>query len=71
VGRNACASDFETQLGVYTGDSLEGLTKVTSNHNGCAGGSKVTFYATKNATYRMLVDGYNGKQGEFTLRVSH
>jgi len=31
----------------------------------------VTFDAKQDKTYRMLVDGYNGKQGAFTLRVSH
>jgi hypothetical protein len=42
---------------------------VAANHNWCAGGSKVTFDAAQNATYRMLVEGHNGKQGDFTLRV--
>ena len=44
--------------------------EVAANHSWCpGGGSKVTLGAKENATYRMLVDGYNGKQGEFTLRV--
>ena len=42
---------------------------MASNHNGCPGGSQVTFDAKQDKTYRMLVDGYNGKQGAFTLRV--
>jgi Tol biopolymer transport system component len=66
---NTCTTDFDTLMGVYTGNALGGLTKVAANDDGCATGSKVRFNATKDKTYRMLVDGYNGKQGAFTLRV--
>lgn len=68
VEMNTCTSDFDTLLGVYTGGS-RALTEVAANDDGCARGSKVTFNATENATYRMLVDGYNGGQGAFTLQV--
>jgi Tol biopolymer transport system component len=66
---NTCTTDFDTLMGVYTGNAPGGLRKVAANDDGCATGSKVRFNATKNATYRMLVDGFNGKQGAFTLRV--
>jgi hypothetical protein len=66
---NLCTSDFDTLLGVYTGSALGSLTEVAANDDGCALGSKVTFKATKNATYQILVDGFNGQQGTFTLRV--
>ncbi len=66
---NTCTSSFDTLLGVYTGNALGALKGVAANDDGCARGSKVTFNATKNATYRILVDGFNGQQGTFALRV--
>ncbi|MDQ3588955.1 MAG: S8 family serine peptidase [Actinomycetota bacterium] len=69
VEMNTCTSDFDTLLGVYTGSALGSLTQAAANDDGCALGSKVTFNATKNATYRILVDGFTGQQGTFTLQV--
>jgi hypothetical protein len=69
VEMNTCTSDHDTLLGVYTGSALGSLTEVAANDDGCALGSKVTFNATKNTTYQILVDGFNGNQGTFTLEV--
>ena len=69
VEMNTCTSDFDTLLGVYTGSALGSLTEAAANDDGCALGSKVTFNATKNTTYQILVDGFNGIQGTFTLEV--
>ena len=69
VEMNTCTSDFDTLLGVYTGSALGSLTEVAANDDGCALGSKVTFNATKNTTYRILVDGFNGNLGTFTFQV--
>ena len=66
---NTCTSGFDTLLGVYTGSALGSLTEAAANDDGCALGSKVTFNATKNTTYRILVDGFTGQQGTFTLQV--
>jgi hypothetical protein len=68
---NTCTSDFDTLLGVYTGSALGSLTEVVANDDGCglATGSKVTFNATKNTTYQILVGGFAGNQGTFTLEV--
>ena len=66
---NTCTSNFDTLLGVYTGSALGSLTEAAANDDGCALGSKVTFNATKNTTYQILVDGFNGNQGTFTLEV--
>lgn len=56
------SSYFDTTLGVYTGTSLAGLTKVTENddiNSGVAQVSRVTFAATAGTAYRIAVDGYN------------
>ena len=44
---DTCDTDFDTTLGVYTGDSVGGLTGVTDNDDGCIGswGSFVEFEA--------------------------
>ena len=69
VEMNTCTSNFDTLLGVYTGSTLGSLTEAAANDDGCALGSKVTFNATENTTYQILVDGFNGSQGTFTLEV--
>jgi M6 family metalloprotease-like protein len=69
VEMNTCTSDFDTLLGVYTGIALGSLTEVAANDDGCSTGSKVTFNSTKDTTYQILVDGFNGNQGTFTLEV--
>ncbi len=58
-------SSFNTLLGVYKGSSVAALTLVSSNNDAAAGTttSKVSFRAIKGATYRIVVDGYNGGSG--------
>lgn len=67
---DTCASDYDTILGVYTGSALGSLSRVTDNDDACGTGSKVTFNATENRTYHILVDGYSGSEGTFTLGVN-
>jgi subtilisin len=65
-------TDFDTILGVYTGSALGFLTEVAANDDGCGSGttgSKVTLTATQGTTYHILVDGYAGTKGNFTLEV--
>ncbi len=74
VEMNTCTSDFDTLLGVYTGSALGSLTEVAANDDtsGCGASnvaSKVTFNATSSTTYQILVDGFDGQQGTFTLQV--
>jgi len=68
-------SDFDTILGVYTGNNFNALTLVASNDD--QGGttlyrlcSKVTFSAVAGATYKIVVDGYNGKTGFISLNAT-
>ena len=66
-----CSAEFDTLLGVYTGDGLQGLTRVAANDDDCGyGGSRVSFQATAGQAYRIAVDGFYGEQGEFTLQWS-
>jgi hypothetical protein len=62
-------SSFNTQLAVYTGSGLGGLTFVAHNDDVdlVAGTSSVTFNAAAGTTYRIAVDGYGGATGSLRL----
>ena len=61
-------SDYDTTLGVYTGNSVNGLTLVRGD-NDSAGNfkSRVTFNAIAGTVYRIAVDGVSGATGNITL----
>jgi hypothetical protein len=61
--------DYDTKLNVYTG-GCDGLTCLTGNDDACELGSTIVFAATAGTTYLVLVQGYNGLTGTFTLGVS-
>jgi PASTA domain len=63
-----CSAEFDTLLGVYTGEDVQGLTRVAVNDDDCYAGSRVSFQATGGQAYRIAVDGFSGEQGEFTLQ---
>lgn len=66
-----CSAEFDTLLGVYTGEDVQGLTRVAVNDDDCSyGASRVSFQATGGQAYRIAVDGFYGEQGEFTLQWS-
>ncbi len=70
VSVDACDSDFNTLLAVYTGATLGSLTPVQGNDDGsgsCAPGSQLSFEAVANTTYRIALDGKDGAQGTFGL----
>jgi hypothetical protein len=60
VAIDTAGSDFNTVLGVYTGDDVAGLVHVASNDDASSSTrtSKVTFRSVAGTTYRILVDGY-------------
>jgi hypothetical protein len=66
---DTCGSTFDTLLGVYTGASPLALTSVVQNDDACGAHSGVTFAAVEGTTYRIAVDGFQARQGEFTLRI--
>lgn len=61
-------SNFDTLLAVYTGSSVGGLTAVAANDNdGSLSTSRVSFTSTPGTTYRIAVDGRNGRSGNVVL----
>jgi hypothetical protein len=63
-------SNFDTVLGVYTGNSVGTLTTIAKNDdvtNGVVTTSTVTFTATANTNYRIAVDGYDAGRGNIVL----
>ncbi|OWY61846.1 hypothetical protein B7486_61610, partial [cyanobacterium TDX16] len=66
-------ASFDTTLGVYTGNSVGGLTEVASSDDaaGCPDSrSRATVNVTGGTTYRIAVAGYQGASGTFTLTSS-
>lgn len=65
-------SDFDTLLGVYTGNTLSTLSLVASNDDVSSAihQSAVTFNASAGTTYRIAVDGYNGAVGTVALNLN-
>lgn len=74
VTLSTAGSNFDTTLGVYTGSSLSSLRLVAENddenYNNGVYSSRVTFNAVAGTTYRILVDGYNGANGNITLTLT-
>ncbi|MFM9959747.1 MAG: trypsin-like serine protease [Planctomycetaceae bacterium] len=74
VTLSTAGSNFDTTLGVYAGSSLTSLQLVTDNddENFSSGiyTSRLTFNAVAGATYRILVNGYNGDSGNITLSLT-
>ena len=73
VTMTTAGSSFDTLLGVYTGDSLDTLSKIAHNDDDGASDtrtSKLTFVASKGTTYQIVVDGYAGATGRIHLNIS-
>jgi hypothetical protein len=67
---DTCESSFSTQLAVYTGGSVDTLTSITSDSDGCQTFSGVvTINAVAGTEYRIAVDGDYGDQGAVVLTV--
>lgn len=67
------SSDFDTQIGVYTGTNLTSLVEVASNEDDISfeiGLSSVTFNAVQGQTYNIVVAGFNGSSGTVVLYVT-
>ncbi len=59
-------------VAVYTGSTVDGLTRITQDDNDCPNeyGARVSFTATAGQEYRIAVDGAYGDWGDLTLRWS-
>jgi uncharacterized delta-60 repeat protein/uncharacterized repeat protein (TIGR01451 family) len=69
VSISTFGSDFDTLLGVYTGNSVDNLTFVAGNDDasGAVLQSLVTFPVTAGVKYMVVVDGFGGAQGNISL----
>jgi len=65
---NTLGSEFDTLLAVYTGNTLNHLTPVSSNDDvNSSHASAVSILATSGTTYQVAVDGYEGETGVLTV----
>ena len=64
-------SDVDTLLSIYTGDSVAGLTKATSQEeNDLYHASRASIESlVPGAVYQIAVDGYNGASGNLVLNL--
>jgi hypothetical protein len=60
-------SDFDTVLGVYTGDAVDGLTTAGSSDDAGATTSSVRLEVTEGTVYRVAVDGKGAATGNVVL----
>eukprot|EP00741_Cyanophora_paradoxa_P013155 tig00000178_g12708.t1 len=64
---------YDTFLRVYGACPIGvagGLSPIAVNDDGCGTlGSRLSFFANESQTYFVLVEGYSGRAGDFTLRV--
>jgi hypothetical protein len=58
--------NYDTKLNAYSG-SCTNLTCVTGIDDFCAQGSQISFPTTNGTNYFILVQGWNGDQGNYTL----
>ena len=63
-------SDFDTGLGVYTGDCGT-LTEIACNDDASGVTSQVTLPTTAGATYFILAGGYGSDAGNLVLHLQH
>jgi C1A family cysteine protease len=64
-------SDFDTLLGVYTGNAVNALTLVAADDQGGGNNtSQATFTATAGTAYRIAVDGWHGETGGVQLHLA-
>ena len=64
-------SDFDTLLGVYTGNTLPRLRLVAGDDDANASDltSEVSFEARRNVTYKIAVDGFANRSGDYVLNI--
>ncbi|MDH3346685.1 MAG: hypothetical protein OEM02_01105 [Desulfobulbaceae bacterium] len=65
---NTFGSSFDTVMAVYTGTSVDNLTKLKENDDfGADFQSLVVFTALAGTTYSIAIDGYGGEQGNVLI----
>ncbi len=64
-----CDSDYDTKVSVYTGTCGD-LVCETANDDSCGSQSEATFQGDGNTTYYILVNGFGGAIGNYSLNVA-
>jgi hypothetical protein len=67
VSFDACSSEVDTLLAVYTGDEVGALSEVASDVSETCDPSAVRFRARAGQTYHIAIDGVSGAIGELFL----
>ena len=63
-------SNFDTLLGVYTGNAVDSLMLIAGDNDGGPNlTSRVAFSATAGVIYQIAVDGTNGASGNIQLNL--
>ena len=63
-----CGSAYDTRLSIFTG-SCGAFTCLDGNDDACGLQSEVTVSTAAATTYYVLVNGFNGQTGDFTLTI--
>jgi hypothetical protein len=69
VTLDLAGSELQAVIGVYTGDSVSTLNRVATNRSFAAPQPRHRFRATSGTTYRIAIDGAQGRQGNFHLKL--
>jgi hypothetical protein len=69
ITASLCGSSYDTQINIYSG-SCGSLGCVAGNDEYCGSSSQVTFTSTIGVTYYILVNGYNGASGNYSLAIT-
>lgn len=67
-------SYFDTTLAVYTGTAVSALTTIASNDDitdGTVQASSLSYTATAGTTYYIAIDGYDGDEAAYTLKITY
>lgn len=62
-------TDYDSKLTIYEGTDCGTLVCVTDNDDACGLQSEVTFSGDGNGTYYILVHGFGGQSGNYSLNV--
>jgi hypothetical protein len=69
ITASLCGSAYDTEINVYSG-SCAALSCVGGNDDFCGSSSQLTFTSTLGVNYYILVNGYGGASGNFTLAIT-
>lgn len=69
ITASLCGSSYDTEINVYAG-SCASLTCIDGNDDFCGTSSEVTFTSSVGINYYILVNGFGGASGNYTLAIT-